>query len=519
GRRSFAFVARWVGKEQARRVGALSLDGVGVLHEPRRVYPNRTLAAQVLGFANIDGRGVRGIEQIEDAWLRGTARRIPVERDARGRLLSAGGEERWSTAGGDIALTIDSALQADAEAALAETVLRTGARGGVVISLDPRSGEILALAEAPGFDPNRFREIDYRSTRSRAFLDASDPGSTMKAFLLAGALEHGAVTPDQEFDCEGGSYQVPGRVIHDSRPHGVLTVAEVLQVSSNICAAKIAFALGRRPHFDALRRFGFGEVTGIGFPGESAGVLRPWSEWRPLDHATIAFGQGVSVTPIQMAAATAALANGGQWLRPRLVKARRAARGPWRPARTNTPHRATSPAAAALVVAMMERVVSAEGTARRAALSGVRVAGKTGTAQKFDPETGTYADDRFAAWFIGIVPADDPKLVIVTGVDEPARPLHTGGAAAAPLFARVASAQLARFGILAEPVFDAPAAPGLPATRLAAAVKNAAPATPAVSSSPLGAAPVAARPFAEPAEATAPPVQLMRFGDRMLLPD
>jgi cell division protein FtsI (penicillin-binding protein 3) len=312
-RKGFVFVKRWVSDEQARRVKALGLDGVGILPEPRRVYPNRGLAAQLIGFANIDGHGVRGIEQVEDAWLRGTARRVPVERDARGRLLASPGVERWMTAGGDVALTIDAALQADAEAALADAVKRTGARGGVVISLDPGTGDILALAEAPSFDPNRFREVDYRATRSRSFLDAADPGSTLKSFLMAAALERGAVTEDQTFDCEHGSFAVPGSVIHDSHPYDVLTVPEILQVSSNICSAKIAFALGRQAHFESLRRFGFGEVTGVGFPGESAGVLRPWKEWRPIDHATIAFGQTTPPSPSARAWASRPCSSPPAW--------------------------------------------------------------------------------------------------------------------------------------------------------------------------------------------------------------
>jgi cell division protein FtsI (penicillin-binding protein 3) len=463
GTRSFTFVSRWVTEEQAERIKDLGLDGIGVVYEPRRVYPHGTMAASLIGFTNIDGFGVRGLEQQMDDWLRGTALRLPAERDARGRLLIDAGKERWSTAGGDVALTLDAAFQADAEAALRRAVAATGARGGVAISLDPHTGDILAMAEAPGFDPNHFRDFDYRATRSQGFLDASEPGSTMKAFLMAAALENGTITPDDRYDCEDGEFKVPGSTIHDSHPHGELSASEILQVSSNIGATKIAFALGPRAHSDALKRFGFGNATGIGFPGESAGVLRPWQKWRPLDHATIAFGQGITTTPIQIAVATAALANGGEWVQPRLVAATRVARGRWQPTRIAARRRVVRPDVAAAVVTMMERVVEPGGTAKRAALRGVRVAGKTGTAQKLDIETGTYADDRFVAWFIGIVPADDPKLVIVAGIDEPRRPLHTGGAAAAPLFAHMAASQLARFGIMTEPGSDAPAPSPAPA--------------------------------------------------------
>jgi len=525
GNGAFTFVARWASDEQARRVKEAGLPGVGVIFEPRRVYPHRGLAARSIGFANIDGVGVRGLEQQEDDWLRGTARQISVERDARGRLLATRGDDHWSTAGGDLALTIDATLQADAEAALAESVKRSGARGGVVISLDPRTGEILALAEAPSFDPNEFRTLDYPATRSRAFLDAADPGSTLKAFLMAIALEEHAVTPEAMFDCEEGTFRVPGSVIHDSHPHGLLSASQVLQVSSNIGATKIAFAVGPRAHFDGLRRFGFGSVTGAGFPGESAGLLRPWRDWKPLDHATIAFGQGISVTPIQLAAATATLANGGEWVQPRLVKARRAARGAWQPVAATPSRRVVRPETAATVLSMMEGVVGLDGTARRAALREVRVAGKTGTAQKLDAHTGRYADDRFHAWFIGVVPADAPKLVIVAGLDEPRPPHHTGGAAAAPLFARVAAAQLARFGIVTEPAIPAPpptvAEP--PATLQASRPAGAAPAPAAVASARAPAVPrreaAAASVAVAPPPVAAPPPALVSVGERLLLPD
>ena len=448
---SFQFLSRWISASQAERVSALDLRGIGVLHEPRRVYPHKELAAQILGFANIDAVGVRGIEQQEDAWLRGSVRRLRAERDAHRDLLISADTTPWSTAGGDVALTIDAALQADAEASLREAAARTGAIGGFVISMDPYSGDILALAELPGFDPNRFRHVDYASTRSRAFLDASEPGSTLKAFLIAAALESGTITPDARFDCENGAFRIRGRTIRDRKPYGSLTAIDILRVSSNIGAAKIANALGPRAHHAMLKRFGFGEPTRSRFPGESAGVLRPWRDWRPIDHATIAFGQGVSVTPIQLVAATAVFANRGEWVRPRLVSARRAAGRSWQPVHRETVRRVLQPKTAASVMAMLEEAVGPGGTGQAATLRGVRVAGKTGTAQKLDPATHRYSHDRFRAWFIGIVPADNPRLVILAGLDEPRPPTHTGGSAAAPLFAEVAAAQLSRLGIITQP--------------------------------------------------------------------
>jgi cell division protein FtsI (penicillin-binding protein 3) len=450
-RRSFFFLSRWVTPERAQQVLDLGLAGVGVIDEPRRIYPHRHLGAQLVGFANIDGEGVRGIEEQEDDWLRGLARRIPVERDARGRKLWIGGDSQWSTTGGDIALTIDATLQAQAEEALRETVAASGARGGIVVTMDPWTGDILTLAENPGFDPNHFRSLDFASTRSRAFADAIDPGSTLKTFLIAAALEEGTLQVGDIVDCEDGSFQIPGKTIHDHHPNGELTPAGILRVSSNIGAVKIAYELGRSAHYRALRRFGFGSTTNSGFPGESAGLLRPWKKWMPVDHATIAFGQGINVTPIQLAAATSALANGGLWVQPRIVSARRPPGGGWHSSRPEPGRRVVREETAGAILEMLEGVVSPDGTASLAGLKGIRVGGKTGTPQKYDDVSKTYWPDRYEAWFIGVVPADAPKLVIVVRVDEARRPAHTGGATAAPLFARVAAAQLRRYGIFTEP--------------------------------------------------------------------
>jgi cell division protein FtsI (penicillin-binding protein 3) len=450
-RQSFLFLARWVTPERAQQVLDLGLAGVGVLDEPRRIYPHRQLAAQLVGFANIDGQGVRGIEEQEDDWLRGLERRIPVERDARGRKLWIGGDSQWTTKGGDVALTIDATLQAQAEEALRETIAASGARGGIVVVMDPWTGDILALAENPGFDPNDFRNLEFASTRSRAFADAIDPGSTLKTFLIAAALEEGVIQVGDIVDCEDGSFKIPGKVIHDHHPNGKLTPAGILRVSSNIGAVKIAFRLGRTAHYRALHRFGFGSVTKSQFPGESAGLMRHWKKWRPVDHATIAYGQGINVTPIQLAAATSALANGGLWVQPRLVSARRPPGGDWHSSRPESGRRVVREETADAILEMLEGVVSPDGTASLAGLKGVRVGGKTGTPQKYDRESQTFSTDRHEAWFMGVVPADAPKLVIVVRVDEARRPAHTGGATAAPLFARVAAAQLTRYGIFTEP--------------------------------------------------------------------
>jgi cell division protein FtsI (penicillin-binding protein 3) len=468
----FAYLARWVDDDQAQRVEALGLPGIEILREVRRAYPHRQLAAHLLGFANIDGVGARGVEQLEDAWLRGDAVTVPVQRDARRRALANAAVDPRSASGGDVALTLDAALQAEAEQALAEGVAAAKAKGGLLVSLDPRTGDILALAEVPTFDPNEFRTTPFPATRSRTFLDAVEPGSTLKPFVVAAALEKGAVRAGDRIDCEGGSWRVPGKTLRDFHPHGVLDVTGVIQVSSNIGAAKIGYAVGPEFHHDVLRRLGFGAPTGAGFPEESAGLLRGWRGWRPVDHATISFGQGISVTPLQLAGAFAALANDGVWQRPRIVSARRAPGGAWEPVPAAPGRRAVRAEVAREVVRMMESVVGDEGTGRRAALRGVRVAGKTGTAQKIDPATGMYSQRSYLGWFVGVAPAEDPKLAMAVMIDEP-KGVRVGGYVAAPVFARVAAAQLARHDILTEPVVPAPgtpegARPALPAPQLRA---------------------------------------------------
>jgi cell division protein FtsI (penicillin-binding protein 3) len=510
---SFVFLRRWTTPEQARAVEALELAGVGIVYEPRRVYPHEKLAGQLIGFANIDGIGARGVEQQEDAWLRGHARTVAVERDARGGLLARAGHDPRSAAGGDVALTLDAALQAETESALEELLEATGAEGGLVVSLDVESGDLLAMAERPGFDPNLFRTTPYSVTRSRAFLDAVEPGSALKQFVIAAALEQGALSLNAAIDCENGSWRVPGKTLRDVKPHGLLDAAGVLRVSSNIGAAKIGYMLGAAPHFERLRAFGFGSASGSGFPDESAGLLRSWREWRPVDHANISFGQGISVTPIQLAAATAALARGGVWLPPRLVAARREPGGAWQPVSAAPERRVVRREVADAVLAMMEGVVGPEGTGRFAELRGVRVAGKTGTAQKLDPDTGAYSQKRYLAWFVGVVPADDPRLVVVVMLDEPKGRIHTGGATAAPLFARAAASALARQGILTDPERELPwfaRVDGQPPWAVAAAP------------SALPVAPAPARAEIRTAQAAAPaaaPRQLLQLGDRVLLPD
>ncbi len=519
GRDGFVFLQRWLSPEVAERIERLGLAGVGMVDEPKRAYPLGALGGSLVGFSNIDGEGVRGIERLEDAWLTGSRLRVGVERDARGRLLIGPGLDPRATAGGDVLLTLDSTLQAQAEAALAVAIRRTGAREGFVVTLDPATGDLLAMAEAPGFDPNQFRSVPFRASRSRVFLDAFEPGSTLKAFLAAAALDAGAVTRDEPFELAAG-VRVPGKWIRDERPRPSLDLAGILRVSSNAGAVRVAQRLGPEPYYRALRRFGFGSPTGSGFPEESAGLLRPWAQWRPVDQATVAFGQGMSATPIQLAAATAALASGGRWRSPRLVLARRGSGEDWRPTPPTKSREVVTPAVAAAIAEMLAGVTEPGGTGFRAALRGVGVAGKTGTAQKLDRESGRYAQDRFVAWFAGFAPVENPAVAIVVGLDEPERKHHTGGDAAAPLFAQVAAAHLTHLGIPAQSVFgedaDAPARKAA-TVRVAGGPKSTKSAAPAASGPPaVSATRGASRPTLRSGRRTAP---WLREGDRVFLPD
>jgi len=529
---SFVFVKRWLTPAQAGAVSKLELAGVGLVEEPRRAYPQGALAGQLVGFSNIDGEGARGVEQMEDAWLRGKAQRVAVERDARGRLLAFADYDPASSAGGDVALTLDAALQAEAEAALAEVVKATGAKGGLVIALDPASGDLLAVAERPGFDPGAFRTTPYGATRSRAFLDAADPGSTAKPFVVAAGLQSGVLRKDEIIDCENGSFRVPGKTVRDTHPHRGLDASGILRVSSNVGATKIAFRVGPEQHFSVLRAFGFGRSTKSRFPDESAGLLRPWQEWRPVDHATIAFGQGMAVTPIQLANAFAVLASGGESGAPRLVKAKREPDGSWEQLPASPRERVLRADVAKSVLAMLETVVGPEGTGRRAGLRGIRVAGKTGTAQKIDPD-GSYSLDRYQAWFAGAAPADQPRLVIVAMVDEPRGFIHTGGATAAPLFAKVAAAALARAGILTEPELPLPEwarADWVPPWKTTKAKPQVAAAPAKVARAPaetrgkgrtarMEAAPRPAQRAEGERSRSVKASEVVRLGDRVLLPD
>lgn len=448
GGTGFVWLQRWVAPDAAERVSRLGISGVQLLPERRRFYPNGPLAGTLIGFADRDGRGLSGAELAFDRQLRGSSAEIPALRDARGHVLPDVSAPKRSRTGQAIRLAIDVRLQHFSEGALEEALRRTGARHATLVALDPRTGEILALAEEPGFDPNRFWLEDKALYRARAFVDEFEPGSTMKPFSVALALDAGVVRPEQVFDCENGRFRVGRKVIRDAHPHELLTVTDIVRVSSNIGAAKISAELGARRLVDGLRRFGFGDLPGSGFPGEVPGLLRNLRERQEIERANLSFGQGISVTPVQLVTAMATFANGGRRVTPRLLAARSDGEDA-----ASEPPRVLSEQTTREVVAMLRAVVES-GTGTRAALPNVAVAGKTGTAQKV--KEGTYSQKDFIASFVGFAPAERPRFVIGVFIDEP-QGLHTGGAVAAPVFREVAAYALDQLGSAAPVPAERPA--------------------------------------------------------------
>jgi cell division protein FtsI (penicillin-binding protein 3) len=443
--RRFAWVKRQVTPQELNAVERLGIPGLGVTKEPKRFYPQRELGAQVLGVVGTDGQGLEGLELAFDDELSGQPGKVEGTRDARGRsLLLQGAPDATGRQGATVTLTLDRQIQYIAEKALDRAVEESRAVAGMVVVLEPRTGELLALAQSPRFNPNAAGAVPTLALRDRPALDLFEPGSTYKAFVAAEALEEQLVRPEDSFDCENGSWEVGGHVIHDTHSHGQLTLARILAVSSNIGAAKVAQRLGREGMMRASRRFGFGERTGLALPGEGRGsVPFPKAE---VTLATQAFGQGLSATAVQVAAAYGALANQGLLMRPYLVSRVTDPDGVVILENQPTPvRRAVSEQTAGSVLHMLQAVVQKDGTAPRAALEAYRVAGKTGTAQKADPVARGYSDKRIAS-FAGVVPADDPRLVIYVVVDEPKTDVY-GGLVAAPAFKDIAAASLPYLGV------------------------------------------------------------------------
>lgn len=444
----FVWLQRQVPLERWSAIESMNLPGIGSEPARQRIYPQAALAGQVLGFTGVDGHGLEGIERALDAELRGEVEAVVVGHDARGRQFVLG--EEWGSlprAGAQIELTIDAGLQRVAEAELERAVRQYRAKAGTLVALDPATGEVLAMATVPRFDPNAVGAATPDQWRNRPVTDCYEPGSTFKAFLAAAALDAGVVRPTDRIACENGSWAVANRVIRDAHPHGVLSFADVIAQSSNIGTAKVAERLGRERFGRMLREFGFGAPTGIDLPGEAPGLLRPVERWRHINLVTTAYGQGVAVTPLQLTRAFGALANGGRLMRPYIVRRITGPDGEVRYAGHAHPEgQVLSPQTAATVTGLLVGVTE-NGTGKQARIDGFTVAGKTGTAQKVEPHSGRYsARDRMSS-FVGYVPAEDPALVILVVIDTP-RTATYGGVVAAPVFRAVAEYGLARRGVL-----------------------------------------------------------------------
>jgi cell division protein FtsI (penicillin-binding protein 3) len=460
--RRFVWIKRRIDEAAAQRVRALELDGIELVKEPKRFYPQRQLAGHVLGFVG-DESGQEGLERELDGQLRGKSVQVQATRDARGAMvLEHGAPDPTDLTGATVTLTLDSAIQLAAEKELAKAVRASRAVGGWAVVLDVQTGAVLALAGNPVFDANKPGR-DPMIWRDRAVQDQLEPGSTIKSFVVARALDEGVLKPDEMLYCEHGVWSEGGRKIHDTHPIDWATPATILRESSNICAAKIGEKLGKQKLIEGLRAFGFGEKTALGLPGEARGSLADPRRMPQIALLTTSFGQGMSATGIQTVAAMAAIANSGVLLRPYLVQKVVAADGTVLLSRGREEvRRVLRPQTARQVSAMLEEVV-AKGTGTRAALAGHRVAGKTGTAQKVDPIRGGYGDKRLSS-FLGFAPADAPRVAILVAIDEPdgAGVDVAGGTVAAPAWGAIADEALRQLDVMPEQVKET--APLLAAT-------------------------------------------------------
>ncbi len=442
-RRAFAWLKRKVSPQEAAAVKALAYKGVDLQKEPGRFYPFNDLGATVIGHAGIDGKGLEGVELSYEKYLHGTGSQVLGFRDGKGRdLLVDGLADPTAAAGKDVVLSLDKFLTYTTEQALLSAVHKYNAKAAMSVMIDPHTGEILAMASVPSYNANTPGDASVRgATKNRVITEAFEPGSIMKTFTFAAALDAGTLKLNQWFDCMWGRMPIGKVTIRDSHPLGTLIAADVFKHSSNIGTTKIARQLGREPLYDALTRFGFGRKSGIGLDGERGGQLRPVSQWGEVAFANIAFGQGLTVTPLQMATGYAAIASGGVYHPPRLGLRMVYPDGRSEPiplaASARPEQRIMSETAARTLLGIMHGVTDKDGTGRAATIAGYSVGGKTGTAQKV--VNGHYNDRYWMASFIGVIPAENPRLVIAVMLDEP-WPEHQGGQVAAPVFKEIAEA-------------------------------------------------------------------------------
>lgn len=444
----FVWLARRLDAETAAAVRKLDLplgsgEPFGFETEGRRDYPQGPMAAHVLGFANIDQRGVEGIELALDRALLGDSTTYLAVRDGRGGMFLKLVKPP-SRQPDDVVLSLDLVLQHMLERELDAAIRDTGAAAATAVLMDPTTGEVLALANRPNADPNQYGKATLAEKRDRAVADLYEPGSTFKVVTAAAALDQGVVRPSDPFDCENGVLVVGPRIIHDHHPYGILSFREVIEKSSNIGMIKVGRRLSDDVFYSYIRRFGFGRKLGIELPGEAAGLVAGPSRWTPSTHASISFGHEIAVTPLQVTTAIAAVANDGVLVPPRIVMGMRDALGSLRPAPSGEPRRVISSQTARTLADLLEGVV-VRGTGKQAAVPGYRIAGKTGTAQKVlsNGRNSRYSDSEFIASFAGFGPVRSPRLAGVVVLDTPSGGSHTGGVAAAPVFSKIMAAALA----------------------------------------------------------------------------
>ncbi len=436
--KTFCWVARKGNAETIDRIRALNLQGIHFQKESKRFYPKRELAAQVLGYVGTDDDGLSGIEREYNDQLQGKPGKMLISVDARKKWF--GRIEKEPESGDNVVLTIDEKIQYIAERELEQAIKDTHAIAGTVIVENPHTGEILALANRPTFNPNVKKEIRNEALKNRAVSDIYEPGSTFKLVTISAALQEKLTRPDELFDCQMGSIVINGMRIRDAKPHGVLTVTDVLAESSDVGSVKIALRLGEDRFYNYIRAFGFGQQTGIELPGETRGMTKPVNRWSKVSIGAISIGQEIGVSAVQLAALVSTFGNDGVRVAPRIVATTTV---PQSAPQMVTFHpqneqRVISPMVAAQIRQMMQRVLlSPHGTGRRAILEGYTSAGKTGTGQKVDPTTGAYSRTKYVASFAGIAPINNPALTVAVILDSPVG-LHQGGQVAAPVFQRIA---------------------------------------------------------------------------------
>ncbi|MFZ3175074.1 MAG: penicillin-binding protein 2 [Thiobacillus sp.] len=428
-------VLRPVTPEQAVRIATMGVPGLHLRREFRRYYPAGEVAAHVVGFTNVDDLGQEGVERAYQDWLAGREGQRHIQRDRRGTVIRDLAPIRTAQMGGNLALSLDLNIQYLAHRELAAAIVALKAKGGSVVVLDAKTGEILALANQPIFNPNNRRNYKPGPMRNRAVIDTFEPGSTIKPFVAAAVLERGLYRPDSVIDTPE-TWRVGAKLVRDTHPHPKLTVSEIIQKSSNVGAVKLAMSLTPEQYWDVLHRSGFGQLPGSGFPGETAGRLRDATTWKPVEHATMAYGYGLSVSLLQLTRAYMAFANDGEVMPLSFLK---------REPQEIVGERVFSPGVARKVRAMLETVTQEGGTGTRTQVPGYRVAGKTGTAHKL--VDGRYAPDLFLSSFVGMAPASNPRLIIGVVIDEPSGGVYYGGSTAGPVFAQVMAASLRQLAV------------------------------------------------------------------------